>query len=72
MAAAGDSRLHRSRKTLLRPLNFGENQPGEGFGRFETPGGIAVGVINLRAEFLWIRRTIRSRRRIALFQPSPM
>ena len=32
---------------LLRPLNFGENQPGEGIGRYETPGGIAVGVINL-------------------------
>lgn len=34
-------------KRLLRPYNFGENQPGFGFGRFETPGGVAIGVINL-------------------------
>ena len=32
---------------LLRPYNFGDTQPGVGFGRYETPGGISVGVINL-------------------------
>ncbi|MDD5308762.1 MAG: TIGR00282 family metallophosphoesterase [Deltaproteobacteria bacterium] len=32
---------------LLRPLNLPETQPGRGFGVFETPGGVKVGVVNL-------------------------
>lgn len=34
-------------KRLLRPYNFGSGQPGAGFGRYETAGGVPVGVINL-------------------------
>ena len=34
-------------KRLLRPYNFGDTQPGAGFGYFETPGGVPIGVINL-------------------------
>ena len=32
---------------LLRPLNFGPDQPGAGYGLYRTPAGVAVGVINL-------------------------
>jgi metallophosphoesterase (TIGR00282 family) len=34
-------------KRLLRPYNFGDTQPGLGFHRYETPGGVSIGVINL-------------------------
>ncbi|MCP4599504.1 MAG: TIGR00282 family metallophosphoesterase [Proteobacteria bacterium] len=32
---------------LLRPYNFPKNQPGAGFGVFETAAGVKIGVINL-------------------------
>lgn len=32
---------------LLRPFNFPASQPGKGFGIFETPAGVRVGVVNL-------------------------
>jgi 2',3'-cyclic-nucleotide 2'-phosphodiesterase len=32
---------------LLRPLNFGDRQPGRGFGIFETAAGLPVAVVNL-------------------------
>lgn len=32
---------------LLRPHNYMDSQPGKGFGLYETPGGVKVGVINL-------------------------
>jgi metallophosphoesterase (TIGR00282 family) len=32
---------------LLRPLNFAEGQPGNGFGVFETAAGVPVAVLNL-------------------------
>jgi metallophosphoesterase (TIGR00282 family) len=32
---------------VLRPLNFPAEQPGKGYGLFETSGGVSVGVINL-------------------------
>src|SRR5512137_1614469 len=32
---------------LLRPLNFAEGQPGNGFGIFETAAGVPVAVLNL-------------------------
>ena len=32
---------------LLRPLNLSKNQPGAGIGVYHTPGGVAVGVMNL-------------------------
>ncbi len=34
-------------RRLLRPYNFGDSQPGFGFGRYETPGGVSIGVVNL-------------------------
>ncbi len=32
---------------LLRPMNFPDGTPGRGWGRFSTPGGVPVTVINL-------------------------
>jgi 2',3'-cyclic-nucleotide 2'-phosphodiesterase len=37
-----------SEPRLLRPLNFPKQQPGNGFGQYETAGGIPIGVVNLQ------------------------
>lgn len=34
-------------KRILRPLNFPADSPGRGFGLYQSPGGLKVGVINV-------------------------
>ena len=36
--------------TLLRPFNYLQSQPGSGYGLYETPAGIKIGVINLAGQ----------------------